>query len=148
MHLAEVDVSNEAGLRCPGNVVLHQNGVFENADLRAIFALTNHHDTVNRLAPGKKFALGHNRAPTAHIAAIAATLLFGFQSSGATNALGLGNEFGFSRQTHFHYRARFVVAQRAIVTRALPLTPPQRTLLVKGIAVALPTVTCRCFGAR
>src|SRR3954454_24378698 len=80
---AEVDVPGEGGRLGLRDVVLDEDVVLEDGDLRALAALADDHLAVHRLAPGEELGLGKDgRAPASGVPAVPATLALGLQAGG------------------------------------------------------------------
>ena len=87
LHAAEVDVAGEGGRLRLGHVVLDEDVVLEDGDLRALAALADDHLAVDGLAAGEELALGQDRrAAAAGVAAVAAALALGLEAGGAGHA--------------------------------------------------------------
>src|SRR5207253_2724375 len=84
LHPAEVDVAGERGVLRLGDVVLDEDVVLEDGDLRAVAALADDHRAVHGLAAGEELGLGEDRcAAAAGVAAVPAALPLGLQPGGA-----------------------------------------------------------------
>src|SRR5690606_25355339 len=97
LHATEVHVANERRFLSPGDVVLDEHAIFQHANLRAALLRAHDHLAVNRLAACKELCLGDDRAATASVAAIAATLLLRLETSGSLDALRLGDDLDNAR---------------------------------------------------
>ena len=87
LHAAEVDVAGERRRLRLGHVVLDQDVVLEDGDLRALAALADDHLAVDGLAAGEELALGQDRrAAAAGVAAVAAALALGLEAGRAGHA--------------------------------------------------------------
>ena len=92
LHATEVDVADERRVLVAGDVVLDEHAVFEHADLDPAVLRTDDHDAVDGFAAGEELGLGHDRATTTGIAAVATALLLRLEAGGALDALRLGDE--------------------------------------------------------
>src|SRR5690606_7935277 len=88
LHLAEIDVAGHRRRARAAHVVLDQHPILEHRDLGALTGLADHHDPVDRLAPGEELRLGQDRRPGAPLfTAIAAALALRLQPGGAGHPL-------------------------------------------------------------
>jgi hypothetical protein len=85
---AQVDVADHGGRAGSGDVVLHEDAVLEDADLRPVALLAYHHDPVDRLATSQELGLAEDRRTgAALLATVPAALALGLQPGGAGDAL-------------------------------------------------------------
>src|SRR5690606_19883359 len=76
----EVDVARHRQLRLARHVVLDEDPVLEDGDLRAAVLLAHDHRAVDRLATGEELGLGDDLAAATRVAALAATLTLGLET--------------------------------------------------------------------
>ena len=101
LHLAEVDVADEARLLRLSDIVLDEHAVLENGDLNAACFRSNDHRAVDALTSGEKLRLGDDGATTTGVAPIATALLLCLETGRAAHSLRLVARLGLSaRCTH------------------------------------------------
>jgi len=118
LHSPQVDVADERGVLVFGDVVLHENAVFEHADLNLVLRRAHNHDPVNGFAAGEEFSLGDDGAAAACVPAIPAALLLRLKPGRALNTLRFGDQLRFARDAHLHDGVRGVVLTGAAFVSA------------------------------
>src|SRR5690606_29467039 len=91
LHTAEGHVPDQGRVLVAGDVVLDEDVVLDNADLRAAVLGAHDHHAVDGLATGEELGLGHDRAAPAGVASVATPLLLRLEAGGALDRLRLGD---------------------------------------------------------
>jgi hypothetical protein len=94
LHATEVDIADQAGVRCLGDIVLNKHPVFEHADLDTVEFGAHHHLAVDALAAGEKLGLGDHRAAAARVTTVAAPLLLRLKTGRAAHLRRLIAQLG------------------------------------------------------
>ena len=94
LHATEVDISDQAGIRGLGHVMLDEHSIFEHPDLDTVELGANDHFAVDTLAAGEKFGLGDHRAAAACVASITAALLLRLKTGGSAHLRRLVAQLG------------------------------------------------------